>query len=221
MKIECGYHAKRQAAWSSSLSTSASRVCFGRFHFAALLPCQCSQCARSYLPSAAPESRPRVQQEGTCVDQRAGRAKPRAPTPKGRSAWWKSALHEVAPSKYPGLTANSARRGTASRVPRCGSAFRLQGDNLRQVVGRRSAARYLGPHTCSADIEIHVDRIVLDDAGEQRRRRAAAYELPDGHLARRYDAVKRGGDMRVFKVQSSQVFRLREIGLTRARVACD
>jgi len=68
-----------------------------------------------------------------------------------------------------------------------------------------------------AHVEIYIDRIVLNDGGEQRRRRAAADELPDRHLPRRDDAVERGGHVSILEVQGGQScvdFRLFETGLT-------
>jgi hypothetical protein len=143
--------------------------------------------------------------------------------------------HEIARQQYPARVlqhgADRQRpgrridrgRGVVERAPVRISGFRLQSDlhrNLPQIVGRQSAARHVGPdvqNVLFAHVEIYIDRIMLNDGGEQRRRRAAADELPDRHLPRRYDAVKRGGHVRIFEVQGGQPrvdLRLRETGLT-------
>ena len=123
---------------------------------------------------------------------RRGRARARnsrAAARRSGSPRWRARRACRSPSR------RSARRSRACRDAdsRSRSAARPRSESdaascLRDAE-RRISARML-QHVLLADVEVHVDRVDLDDGGELGRA-IGADQLADRHLSRRHDAVER------------------------------
>jgi len=77
------------------------------------------------------------------------------------------------------------------------AAFGLQSNldrDFHQILACQSALSGVGAdtqHILLADVEVHVDRLLLNDGGENGRRAGTANKFADRDLPRRHDTVER------------------------------